>query len=529
MSCPNADALNRWVDGTLDPRECGPLEDHVFDCDACRTLSDGLRRAVDALDTLVEPGPACLDAEAMAAVLDGDAVPPHVKACPRCAAELQALRPAERANATRRLVRVRTPWMSWAAAAAVLFAAGLLALVLRKPDTTEEYVRVPSVRRIPPPPPLPPREEIDPATLPTAPPVEPPAPVEPAPKPVPPEPEKPAPAPAVKPETPSAPVTPPAEPSRVTVTEAPKAVLALLLRSGNLLALANGKWARPQRYEEGMTLRAEGRTQMDFAQARLTLEGNSRFMLSQDELALVEGGLSAEASQGSKFALRLGDERLQPETAAARVLLCARPDRVLIEEGSARWRDRLLPEGVEHQLRKGRFEPQRRRSLPAAARPREISSWRMDLSSMASARKHVIQGRVESMPEGRMLASAPLPGNEFFFGQAQYYNGGEDKPLFVVKAGSALRFRYFLTEDVPLELVLWNQTKGENFNKQLVGIPRQWTTITLPLKDILPNRGGKPAPCELGDKYVSVGLFVGKPGQPADVYLDQIEVVEIDK
>jgi hypothetical protein len=148
---------------------------------------------------------------------------------------------------------------------------------------------------------------------------------------------------------------------------------------------------------------------------------------------------------------------------------------------------------------------------------------------MPVVRKRIAQGRLEVMPEGRMLASAPLPGNGYFFGQAQWYNGGEEQPLFTVKPATHLRFRYFLTEDVPLELVLWNQTKSENFNKPLVGIPRQWTTVTIALKDIPPNRGGKAAPCEVGDRYVSVGLFVGRPGQPGDVYLDRIEVVEIDK
>jgi hypothetical protein len=516
----------------LDPVQAAPLQAHLALCASCRGRADAFRAVGEAISDLVEPGPECLDPETMAAVLDGAAVPDHVKACPRCASELQALRPTERALATRRRVQARPSWIPWAAAAGVVFIVGIAALALRKEDPIEVLVHIPEMRRIPAPPPPPPEEQ-DPVTLPTAPPVEPPLnlplPVETPKAPVPVETPKPA-TPVVEPEAPKTPVAPaPAEPSKGTVAEAPKAVLAMAVRSGGLQALSGGKWIRPARVEEGMTLRAEGRTQVDFAKARLTLEGNARFQVAPDEVTLAEGGLSAEIPPGSAFGLRIGGDRVVADTSASRVLLIARPDRIVVEEGVARWGGRLLPEGIEHQLKKGRFEAQRRRSMGAAVRPPETVSWKMDLSSMPVVRKRIAQGRLEVMPEGRMLASAPLPGNTFFHGQAQWYNGGEEQPLFTVKPTTHLRFRYFLTEEVPLELVLWNQTKGENFNKPLVGIPRQWTTVTIALKDIPPNRGGQSAPCEVGDRYVSVGLFVGKPGQPADVYLDRIEVVEIEK
>jgi hypothetical protein len=529
MSCPDIENLNRWVDGTLDEREAAVVRRHAAACAGCRGQADGLRRAVEALENLAEPGPNCLDAEAMATLLDGGAVPPHVKGCPRCAAELKALRPAY----TARVVRPRVPWMSWAAAAGVLLAAGLLAWVLLRPSGDGEiYVRVPEIRRIPPPPPPPPPpEEPDPVAPPTTPIVEPPKdfplPPRETPPPAPPVPPVPAPDPA--PPASAKPPEPPAPAPSPTVAEAPR-TLAVQVRSGHLQVHdgVKDRWVRTQRIEEGSILRAEGRTQMQFAHARFTLEGNARFQLAKDELALVEGSFSAEFAAGSACAIVLGGERLQPEASVSRVLLCARPDRVVIEEGTARWRDQLLPEGVEYQLRRGRFEPQRRRSLPGAARPKESLGWKMDLSNPAVVRKQVSNGRVESMPEGRLLVSAPIPGNLHFSGQAQYYNGGEEKPLFTVKAGTHLRIRYFLTEDAPLELVLWNRTKGENFNKRLLGIPRQWSTVTIALKDIPPNRGGKPAPAEAGDEYSSVGLFVGKPGQNVDVYLDRIEVLEIE-
>jgi anti-sigma factor ChrR (cupin superfamily) len=527
MSCYDAETLSRWADRSLEPRDAAAVETHRAACAACRATSDGLRAAVDALESLAEPGPACLDAEAMAKVIDGAPVPVHVRVCPRCAAELLALRPAARKAATRRRLRAHAPWAPWAAAAGVLVAAGLLALVLRKDPPAEILVKIPEAKRFlpPPPPPPPPAEEPPPipverpANLPLPPTPEPPAPV----RPLEPAPAAPAPLPAAPKDEPKA------EPPRSTVAEAPKTVIAFQVRSGAVSAQVDGKWARPALVKEGMTLRAEGRTQLEFAQSRLVLEGNSRFSLAEEALTLVDGGLSAEIAQGSKLTLRVGDERIVPVTAVSRVLLCLRPERIVVDEGVARWRDLNLAGGVEHRLVKGRFEPVRRRSLPAAARSREALTWRMDLTQTAAVRKAVQQGRVETVPEGRLLVSAPLPADTYFRAQAAYTNGGEEKPLFTVKPGTHLRFRYYLTDEASLELVMWNQTKAENFNLPFPAVARQWTTVTIPVRDVPPNRGGKSAPCEVGDRYSSVGWFVGKDGAPAEVFLDLVEIVEIDK
>src|SRR5207253_7430132 len=111
------------------------------------------------------------------------------------------------------------------------------------------------------------------------------------------------------PETPANPeITPPPvrEPLNQTVPQAARAVAALTLRSGSLSALTTqGKWAKPGHYEEGMTLRADQRTQVEFAQAKVTVERDSRFSVSKDEFALLEGTLSAEVSTGGHFVLVL--------------------------------------------------------------------------------------------------------------------------------------------------------------------------------------------------------------------------------
>jgi hypothetical protein len=525
MNCLDGEILSRWADRSLEPREASAVETHRAACAACRATSDALRAAVDALESLAEPGPACLDAEAMARVVDGAPVPVHVRLCPRCAAELLALRPAAKKAATRRRVRSRASWVPWAAAAGVLVATGLLALVLRNGPPPEILVKIPEAKRFLPPPPPPPPPAEEPPAIPVERPANLPLPLPPAPsKPVEPAPAVPAPPSPKADPGPAAPEAP-----RATVAEAPRTVIAFQVRSGSVSAQMDGRWARPALVEEGMTLRAEGRTQLEFAQARLTLEGNSRFSLAEEALTLVDGGLSAEIAQGSKLTLKVGDERIVPVTAVSRVLLCLRPERIVVDEGVARWRDLNLAGGVEHRLVKGRFEPVRRRSLPAAARPRETLTWRMDLTQAAAVRKAVQQGRVETVPEGRLLVSAPLPADTHFRAQAAYTNGGEEKPLFTVKPGTHLRFRYYLTDEASLELVMWNLTKSENFNLPFPAVSRQWTTVTIPVRDVPPNRGGKSAPCEVGDHYSSVGWFVGKGGAPAEVFLDLVEIVEIDR
>lgn len=542
MMCPNAEVLNQWVDGSLDARESASVARHAEGCAACAAKAKELRAVVAWIAGAVEPGPACLSVDEMASALESGRVPAHARTCPRCAAEFRALKPEkESRRATRRRERPQAPGRAWAVAAAVFVAVGILLVVAVRqsaPPQVEFAYRPPTPLNPHTPTPAPPFRSATPApAVPT--PTEPekaPAlpPVPPPPPPPPPAVEgTPAPAPVEVKPTVENPTPSFRDSSKETVVEpAPtpvaRTVAALAVKSGSLSALTqSGKWVKPTRYEEGMTLRADGRTQLEFAKAKLTVDRDSRFSVSKDEFALLEGGLSAEVSAGGHFVLVLDEQRFFPQSQNARVLLCAKPDRLLIEEGSAKWRDMTLGEGTEYGVKSGAPEARKGRSLPAASRARETVTWRMDLSNPNAVKKNVV-GRIDRDGAERMLASQPMNGGGFY-GTLTYNNGGEAAPVFTVKPNTAIRFRYYLREPGHLELVMWNGTKAENFNKPLDPVVRQWTTVTVYAKDVPANKGGKPVTCETGDKYTSIGLFVGLAGSPSEVYIDRLEIVEIER
>ena len=60
-------------------------------------------------------------------------------------------------------------------------------------------------------------------------------------------------------------------------------------------------------------------------------------------------------------------------------------------------------------------------------------------------------------------------------------------------------------------------------------VVQQWTTVTVYARDVLPNQGGKKVTCDLGDNYLGVTWFVGKPGVACTVYIDRLEMLEIDR
>jgi hypothetical protein len=529
MTCPKPEVLSQWADGSLDPRESAAVGRHAETCDACGRKAAELRAVGAWIATAGVPGPACLSPEDMAAVLEGGRVPAHVRTCPRCASEFRALRTAER-KGTRRRHKQPAPMTAWVAAAAVFIAVGILLFVAnqqtRKPEGIE--VRVPTFpENVEPKKPLPPPEKppvvkpavpdepLKPNSFRNDPPVKPPQdpPVKP---PIVENPEQP----------PVKPPTPPETPKKETLTT-PRAIAAVTLRAGGLSALTDGKWVKATKVEEGVALRADGRTQIDFAQARITLDASSRFTVQKDEMALNEGGLSADVSAGSKFALVLEEHRIVPQT-LGRVMFCARPDRVVVEEGSAKIKDALLAEGVEYLVKKDKVEAQKRRALPPAVRPAEKIIAKMDLRQEAVKRN--LNGHVEKDGENRFLVSNALPaGDPFFYGVASYFSTGDEPPLFVARPNTAVRFRYYVTQPGALEFVMKNITKDENFNRSIDPVVRQWTTVTLYARDVLANPGGKKVTCDVGDRYLGVTWFVGKPGVPAEVYIDRFEILEIDR
>ena len=528
MSCFDPEVLSRWTDETLPAGESAAVRRHLSACAACRAKTEALRGAAEWLVRMGEPGGSCLSADGMAAVLEGAEVPAHVATCPRCAAELAALRP--RKKPTRRLpLRPEATGTGWFVAAAALMLAviGLVFLSHERPART--------VVRAPEPAPEEPSEAapVRPAPLPKAPelPVRPPpAPprneVEPVPPARTPEPSPAKPEPRI--EEPAPPPKPPVPAPRPTVAEAPvKKDLALAVRGGAVSMLSDGKWVSAGRVEEGMPLRAEGKTSIEFAKARLTFDGASRFTLGKDEVALSEGALSLDVQQGSALSLVLGPCRIAPMANVGRVLLSAKPDRVVVDEGAARWQEIVLHQGVEHQVVKEKMEPQKRRTLPATARPRETLSWRPDFKDAAV--KSRIRGRIDTLPEGIQVVSVASEDRSFYQSQAGF-TAPDERGFLALKAGSALRFRYFLSEPAFLQLVVNNGTKRENFNLDLDPVVRQWTTITIPFRDIPVNQGGNRAlKFEAGDRIWSIGWFVGKPGSTADLHVDQLEVVEIER
>jgi hypothetical protein len=529
MNCPTPEELNRWVDGTIDSASERAIAAHAGACARCLRKASELRAAVDWIENASIPGPRCLSAEEMAAVLDGAPAPAHVRVCPRCAAELSSLGvPARRA--TIRHYRRRSEVSVWVAAAAALLAAGLALLVVATRTTpnadvakespkSSEARPAPAPVRLPPPPPPPPPppifvpNDLAPAPDPVPPPAPDTAPVPPAPSPVEPSPVPPAPVDPV--------------PAKTTVAEAPRKAIPLAVRSGGLSALVEGKWVRSAKVVEGTTLRAEGRTSFDFSGAHLTADTSSRFALFDGEIALHEGGVAAEVPAGVKIAVAIGDQKIVPQTTSARALLVARPDRVVVEEGAARVGTAMLAEGVEHQLKKGRLEPQKRRSLPAAPRPREFATWKLDFSKPDAIRPRLAPGRL-ILDRERMIGSVPMEANPFFYAQVGYAVFDE-RGFFQVKAGTTIRFRYYLTHPVTVEIVMKNLTKDENFNKPFEAVVGQWTTVTLPVRDVPVNPGGKKVTCDLGDRYTGFGLFVGRPDERAELFIDQLEILEIDR
>ena len=532
MTCPKPEVLSQWADGSLDPRESLVVGRHAETCAACRAKAGELRAVGAWVATAAVPGPSCLSIDDMAAVLEGGRVPAHVRTCPRCASEFRALRVAER-KATRRRQRPPAPVTAWAAAAAIFMAVAVLFIVATQETTSPEPLQV----RVPPrpaqvdpvpadprptPPVKPPVVERQPATVDLKPnpllpskPVEPP--IVPEEKPIVREPEK----DPVQP-TPKPPVRP------TEVVEAPKPLAAINLRAGGLSSLADGKWVKASKLEEGMALRADGRTQIEFAQAKITLDGSSRFSVTKDEFSLTDGGMSAEVAAGSKLVLVLEDQRLVPYAVNSRVIFCARADRVLVEEGTMKAKDAFLQEGVEHLVKKDGIKTQGRRTMPLAARSAEKSLWQMKLQNEVTVRYN-ISGHIERTPEGKMLVSDPIPDNLVFYGQASYFSAGDEPPLFVAKPNIAIRFRYFMPQPGHLEFVMKNLTKDENFNRTIEPVVKQWTTVTIFARDILANTGGKKVFYETGDLYRGVTWFVGKPGSPAQIYIDRFEILEIDR
>ncbi len=532
MECPGPEKLSRWSDRTLKPSEAAEVGRHIEACPDCGRIARALRDACAWVESVGEPGPYCLSPDEAAEALAGGPVPPHALTCPRCAAELADLRPARRRRRAVLRARREEPRVFWfAAAAAAAVAAGVLFALASRPRQepyrevargAEDLWEIPET--IPGPVPGGEVQAETPVAAPPAPPVleaEPPRMEAPTARIPPPGPADVKPAP----ETPVPSREPPA-----TVAEPRRPAEALFeVKAGGLLGNLSGKWQRVSRVEEGVTLKADGRTLMEFARAQILLDGGAQFSLAGGEMTFLVGGVSAQVVPRSEFVLNLGQCRIVPQVASARALIRAAGNRVVVDEGWARFGEALLLEGVEHEARGGRLEPQKVRTLSAAARPREALAWRLDLANKNATRGKLVRGRVVSTPWGPALASTeaadPPPSP---YGGIHYFAGGDSVTL-VVKPTTCFRFRYLLKRPAPLEFVMRNVTKDESFGVSIPGPVGAWTTATIRVMDIPVKPGGFKVTCEPGDRYGWFAWHVGRAGVPGEVMVNRIEVVEIER
>jgi hypothetical protein len=510
-NCPDSEAIARHADGAA---PSAALEAHIIKCAACAAIAREAKAAAAFLRNVAEPGPDCPDAESMALMIERGAATAHVESCPRCQAEFGALR--TKRSTTRIVYKPRRSGAWGAAAAAVAVVAVALAIAYAVRSEPQEVAKETPKKTAPPPvhrvPDLP-KPDVKPEPRPEPKPEVKPEPqaeprVEPKPEP------KPEPQPEPKPEP--KPEPPP------TVPEPARAEVAVAVKSGALSS--DGK--KVAKVLEGMALRADGRTRIEFAGATVTLDAATRFSLATSELALVDGGVSVEAPRGSKFSLLLGTTAIVPATAHGRVLLVAREDRVIVDEGSAKAGGAVLGEGQEHELKAGKLVA-RKRSLPVAVRPRERSTWVLDVQDPNATRQKLDNGKLVMLPTGRAIQSMPR-ASEYFYADIQYFAGG-DAVTFVVKPTTAIRFRYQMKEAGDLHFQIKNKTKDENFSITLDGVGGPWTTVTLPVADIPVNVNGKKVSCEVGDQYGRFTWSVGTPGKPAEILVDHFEILEIER
>ena len=415
---------------------------------------------------------------------------------------LSPIAPFVRAQLARRLVRRPSRLAPLTAAAAVAVAAVALALALRE------------------------RPAVEPPVVHEAQPVLPPPAVERAPdlpRPPPPVPPPPEPSPLPAPEPPARPSPAPEPPAREPAPPAPtvperRVEVAVVVRSGALSAGGRRLPAGDLSLAAGDEFRAEGRTRIELAGASLQLEGGSRASVQPGAFALHDG----EALVEGAIELRLACV-VRPLPSPGRFIAIARPDRIVIEEGGARAGGVLLAEGRQYRL--GREPAAEKRTLASrAARPRETPVWS---ASFDGAKLPSPDLRASGAFAQDALRSTRVD-SEYCWGSAGLASA--ELRLFTAKPTTHVRFRYFMKRSAPVLVQLWNMTRSENFQVEIAEpAAGAWTTITVRAFDLPANPGGRKVAVGAGDVFSTIGWNVGRPGEEAEILVDDFAVVEIGR
>jgi hypothetical protein len=293
-----------------------------------------------------------------------------------------------------------------------------------------------------------------------------------------------------------------------------------MVRSGALMVGGHKLSAGAAALVVGNEFRAQGRTRVDVAGGSLTFEANARARFDAvNAVALADGEMLVDMPAATAPELRLAST-VRPLASPGRFVAVARPDRIVIDEGAATSGDALLAEGKQYRL--GREVAPERRTLNAP-RAKEAVVW----TATFDRGKLPPETKVEGFLVQNALKSKEERGSTFY--ASQIYLQALDLKLYVAKPATHVRFRYFMRKRAAFVVQSQNVSKNENFqvsvDEPVVG---EWTTLTLRVMDLPVNPGGiRGLTVEAGDQFSWIRWMVGKPGEDAELSIDDLQVVEI--
>ncbi len=93
-----------------------------------------------------------------------------------------------------------------------------------------------------------------------------------------------------------------------------------------------------------------------------------------------------------------------------------------------------------------------------------------------------------------------------------------------------IRFQYYMSEETPIEVMLFDLTQGDNYAAQVtepnVG---KWTEMTMQVTDRFRRKDGSGALMEPGDEIDDIFFGAGKPGdQNLQLLVDDVKLLGLD-